>query len=51
MFFFFLTHHAVDCSIVSIALVRPEQDQPVEAEEECKTAGNKNSLLYILHVN
>lgn len=49
--FFFLSHHAVDCSSVSITLVRPEQDQPVEADEECKTPGNKNSLLYILHVN
>lgn len=49
--FFFLTHRPVDCSSVSVALVRPEQDQPAEAEEECKTPCNKNSLLYFLHVN
>lgn len=47
----YLARHTVDCSGVRVALVKPEQDQPVEAEEECKTPGNKNSLFYILHVN
>lgn len=47
----YLTHDVVGCNGVSVALVKPERDRPVEAEEECETAGNKNSLVYILHVN
>ena len=47
----YLTHHTVDCNGVSVVLVKPEQDQPAEAEKECKTPGSKNSLFYILHVN
>lgn len=46
----FVSHMSL-CRGVSAALVKPEQDQPAEAEEECKTPGNKNSLFYILHVN